>query len=465
MGDGSADGRRWRIDAVAAVGFAWSSILAACQVIRCIKDPSAHDRSDFQLQESRTSSATRSSKAAPAMRADESVAAGATTLWQDPPNELRERGPVHFQLSDEQTIIKDTLARFLADRYDIVRRRGYLAEPRGFSEANWQQLAELGLTTLPFPERLGGMGGSGAETMIVMEEIGYHCAVEPFAPSIIAAAEALSRADDDDVARKHVADLASGAVVLTYALFEERAPHDPLRIGTRAIVEDGSYLLSGSKRLAPYPAADLFLVSALAPRPEGGEDVALFLVPKDAPGVAVVEYRTVDGLPACDLQFAAAPTTELLVGLENGRAATSHLCSAMAFAHSAEAVGILRRMLETTTNYMKSRVQFGRPLAAKQVVRHRIAEMYMQYELARSMVIGAAVREPGSPEWRCSVAAAKVMVNTAADFVAKQAVQLHGGMGVSDEYEISHYYKRLMVLKALFGDTREHASDLGGMVA
>lgn len=372
---------------------------------------------------------------------------------------------MHFQLSDEQTIIKDTFARFLADRYDIARRREYLVEPKGFSEESWQQLGELGLTALPFPERLGGMGGTAVETMIVMDEIGYHCAVEPFAPCIIAAAQVLSGAHGNDSARKHAADLASGRIVLTYALFEERARYDPLRIDTRARVEDGSYLLSGSKRLVPYPAADLFLVSALAPRPRGGEDVALFLVSREAPGVTILEYRTVDGLPACDVQFAAAPTTELLVGPENGRAATADLCAAMAFAHSAESVGILRRMFETTTNYMKSRVQFGRPLAAKQVVRHRIAEMYMQYELARSMVIGAAVREAGRDDWRRSVAAAKVMVNTAADFVAKQAVQLHGGMGVSDEYEISHYYKRLMVLRALFGDTREHASSLGRMLA
>lgn len=372
---------------------------------------------------------------------------------------------MQFQLSDEQTMIKDTIARFLADRYDIVRRREYLGEAKGFSEASWQQLGELGLTALPFPERLGGMGGTAVETMTVMEEIGYHCAVEPFASSIVAGALAFSRADSDEVALQHGADIASAATLLSYALFEEGARYDPLRIRTRARAAGGSYLLSGSKRLAPYPAADLFLVSALAPGPGGGEDVALFLVPRGAPGLTIVEYRTVDGLAACDLHLQAVPSAQLLVGPENGRTATEDLAATMAFAYSAEVVGILRRMLETTCGYLKSRVQFGRPLAAKQVIRHRIAEMYMQCELARSMVIGAAVRVPGSAKWRRSVAAAKVTANTAADFVGKQAVQLHGGMGVSNEYEISHYYKRLLALKALFGDTREHASNLGRMAA
>jgi len=372
-----------------------------------------------------------------------------------------------FQLTDEQLLIGETFRRFLAERYDVARRRQYLAEPEGYSRANWKDMADLGLIGLPFPKDMGGHDGNAVDMMIIMEEIGFHAAVEPFAANAIVGAQVLASARDAAAAAGTAADIIAGTKRLSYALFEQDGRYDPLRIQTLARADDDGFLLTGAKRLVPYPRSDLFLVSAVTTPHAGKDDIALFLVPANLPGLSINAYRTIDGLAAGDLYFNTVrlPPGAQLVGAEHSRAIIEELAGTMAFAHAAEAVGLLRRLFETTREYLKTRVQFGRPLAAKQVVRHRLAEMYMHCELARSAVISVAVREPGSPDWRRSVAAARITVSTAGDFIGKQAVQLHGGMGVSDEYEVSHYYKRLLVLNALFGDARKHAGELARMTA
>lgn len=374
---------------------------------------------------------------------------------------------MHFELSDEQRLMKDTLARFLDDRYDLARRRGYLSSPPGFSQENWHDLAQLGLTALAFPEHLGGMNGTFVDTMIVMEETGYHLAVEPYLSTVIAAAAVLGWAEDHAHARFLADRIISGGAILSLALYEQGTRDELLapRTWVRAVGE--SFHLNGIKRLVSYPSADLFLVSASTDPKVGPSGTEFFLIPAGAVGMSQNRYVRIDGMSCCDLHLddVKLPGSARIVGAQRGAEALEQLIATLSFACSAEALGVLRRMFETTRDYLKSRVQFGAPLSNKQVVRHRLAEMYMHSELARSAVIGAAVRNVGSPDWRRSIAAAKVMVNTAADYIGKQAVQLHGGMGVSDEYEISHYYKRLLVLKALFGDSRSHARFLGSIAA
>lgn len=373
---------------------------------------------------------------------------------------------MHFELSDEQSLMKDTLSRFFNDRYDLARRREYLCGPAGFSRENWQDLAQLGFTAVALPENLGGMGGNSVEMMVVMEELGYHGAVEPFAGATFAIAAALSYADDREQAANIAGKVASGELIVSPALLERGVPfdHPP---ATSARLDGDCYRLSGSKRLVPHPAADLFLISASAIGPENQRSNELFLVPSATAGLSQLRYSTVDGTPNCDLHFddMKLPASARVVGGPKADEALEQVIATLAFACATESLGILRRLLEMTRDYLKSRVQFGKPLATKQVVRHRLAEMYMHSELARSAVIGATVRKVGSADWRRSVAAAKVTVNTAADYIGKQAVQLHGGMGVSDEYEVSHAYKRLLVLKPLFGDARAHSRYLGAMAA
>ncbi|HEX4892043.1 MAG TPA: acyl-CoA dehydrogenase family protein [Hyphomicrobiaceae bacterium] len=371
---------------------------------------------------------------------------------------------MHFKLSDEQILVRDTLSRFLADRYDLSSRRRYLALADGFSRENWRDLAELGLLSLAFPAALGGMGGTLVDSMIVMEELGYHAAVEPFSATF-AVGVALGFADDRNEAARLAERLTAGELIVSPALLEPRLSFDrPPKTSARP--EAGGFRLSGTKRLVRYPAAELFLVSAAPVCASGSLGAAeLFLVPANSEGLSRLSYRTIDGAPGCDLHLenATLPQSRRLVGADLGADALERVTMFLAFAGSAEMLGILRRLVETTRDYLKTRVQFGKPLATKQVVRHRIAEMYMHCDLARSAVIGAALRELGSAESRRAVAAAKVTVNAAADYIGKQAVQLHGGMGVSDEHEVSHAYKRLMVLKPQFGDTRTHARHLGAV--
>lgn len=372
---------------------------------------------------------------------------------------------MHFQLTDEQTLIKETLARFLADRYDLARRRQYLTLPDGFSRDNWRELTELGLPGLALPDTLGGIGGSAVDIMIVMEEVGYHAAVEPFAAAFATGA-ALACADNKGEAERLAEGLIGGTLLVSPALLEGRkSSAGPPTTTARA--EATGFHLNGAKRLVPHPSADLFLVSASTAIGPPGVRQQLFTVPSDAPGLSRRCYSLIDGAPACDLHLEDATVSHeaLQVDVGKGAEAIERVATTLAFAGAAESVGVLRRLVETTSDYVKTRIQFGKPLAAKQVVRHRIAEMYMHSELARSAVIGAAVRQRDTQEWRRSVAAAKVTVGAAADFIGKQSVQLHGGMGVSDEYEVAHAYKRLMVLKLIHGDARTHARSLGAMAA
>lgn len=372
---------------------------------------------------------------------------------------------MHFQLTDEQTLIKETLARFLADRYDLARRRQYLALPDGFSRDNWREISELGLVGLALPDTLGGIGGSAVDIMIVMEEVGYHAAVEPFAAAFATGA-ALACADDKGEAERLAEGLIGGTLLVSPALLEGRESFAGSPT-TTARAEAGGFRLKGAKRLVSHPSAELFLVSARTAAGPSGVGQQLFTVPGDAPGLSRSCYSAIDGAAACDLHLEDATVSRkaLQVDVGNGAEAVERVATTLAFAGAAESVGVLRRLVEVTRDYLKTRVQFGKPLAAKQVVRHRIAEMYMHSELARSAVIGAAVRRRDTEEWRRSVSAAKVTVGAAADFIGKQAVQLHGGMGVSDEYEVSHAYKRLMVLKLLYGDARTHARRLGAIAA
>lgn len=372
---------------------------------------------------------------------------------------------MHFQLTDEQSLIKETLARFFAHRYDLSRRREYLALPDGFSRDNWRELANLGLLGLTMPPHLGGIGGTAIDIMIVMEQVGYHAALEPFAATF-ATGSALAFADDRVVAAQIAEGVMAGTLFVAPALLDARRGFtEPPSTSARA--EPDGHRLNGAKRLVPYPTANLFLINTGMEGSDADRNQQLFAVPSNTTGLSLLCYTAIDGAPACDLRLedAVVARDDLLVDIDKGAETAQKLATLLAFTTAAECVGILQRLVETTRDYLKTRVQFGKPLAAKQVIRHRIAEMYMHSELARSAVIGAAVRESDSGEWQRGVAAAKVTVGAAADFIGKQAVQLHGGMGVSDEYEVSHAYKRLMVLKLLHGDARSHAMRLGTMAA
>jgi len=374
---------------------------------------------------------------------------------------------MNFDLTEEQTLYRETVNSFLSDRYSIQNRTTYLEQECGYDRSNWEELANLGVLALPFSTDLDGLGGTATEVAIIQEEIGYHLAVEPFAENIAIPAVALNEFDDKDLAHSTAEGIISGSKTIAVAVFEE--PENPASDAgaCRANVSGDGIALSGSKQFVAYPSRDQLLVSATVGDQGDQPTSILLVVPTNTPGVTINHFRLIDGTPAANIDFenVELPTSALVVGSDRADHAIEGMYRIGAHAAVAESLGILRRMFELTTEYMKNRVQFGRPLVTKQVVRHRLAEMLMHYELAQSVVAGLALYQEDTLQANKQLSAAKVTIAQAFDFIGKQSIQLHGGIGVTDEYELSHYYKRALVLQDSYGTKRTHSLKLAQLEA
>ena len=371
-----------------------------------------------------------------------------------------------FDLTEEQRLLSDSVERLLADTYTFEKRRGYLAEPEGWSRALWSQYAELGLLGLPFAEEHGGFGGGGIETMLVMQALGRVLALEPYLASVVLSGTALRLAGNKAQQSALLPQIASGKLVVALAHGERQARYDLSDVLTSAKPKGGGWVLDGAKSVVTHgDIADRLIVST---RTNGDRNdpagIALFLVDAGANGVARRAYRLRDGMGAAEIALsgvevgsdallceagAAFPVIERVV--ETGIAATA-----------AEAVGTMETMQAMTLEYLKTRQQFGRPIGDNQALQHRATEMFVALEQARSMAMLAAmmVDEPDAAERARNIAMAKVGVGQAARFVSQNAVQLHGGIGMTEEYAVGHYFRRCMVIEHSFGDTAHHLSRL-----
>ncbi|NNM78073.1 hypothetical protein HJG53_14295 [Sphingomonas sp. ID1715] len=373
---------------------------------------------------------------------------------------------MNFDLSNEQALYRDTISNFLADRCSVQKRTLYLGQQCGYDLSNWTGLAELGVLALPFSTDLGGLGGTAKEVAIIQEEIGYHLALEPFAQNVAIPAVALNWFDDRNLARSLAGGMISGRRTVAVAITGdgENQYCDTARF--RASSNEEGLILVGTKSFVTYPSADLFLVSA-APEDEGGQlPAVLLLVPADAPGVGINNHRLIDGTPAADIEF---DNVQLAAGSivvsQNASDAIAGIYRTGAHAAVAECLGILRRMVDLTVEHTNNRIQFGKPLAANQVVRHRLAEMVMHYELAQSVVAGLGLYAVETKQAISQLSAAKVTMADAFGFIGKQSIQLHGAIGLTDEYELSHCYKRALVLLESYGNKRSHALKLAQLEA
>jgi len=368
---------------------------------------------------------------------------------------------MNFELTEEQNLYRDTVNNFLSDRYSIQNRANYLKHERGYDLANWSELAELGVLALPFSTDLGGLGGTAKEVAILQECIGYHLAVEPFAQNIAIPAIALEHFGDRNLARSLAEGMISGDKAIAVAIAEEHNPASETG-NCRAKLNGERVTLTGGKQFAAYPSADLLLVSAAIDGASDQPADVLLLVPADTAGVAINHYRLIDGTPAADIEFENVdlPATAIAVSKDDAAHVIDGMRRMGAHAAVSECLGILHRMFELTTEYMNSRIQFGKPLAAKQVVRHRLAEMLMHYELAQSVVAGINLYGAESDQAIRQISAAKVTIADAFEFIGKQSIQLHGGIGLTDEYELSHHYKRALVLQNSYGSKRSHSLKL-----
>jgi len=375
-----------------------------------------------------------------------------------------------FELTDEQRLLRESVDRLLADHYDFAKRRGYLAEPEGWSTALWSRYAEQGLLGLPFAEEYGGFGGGPIEIMLVMEALGRVLALEPYLSTVVLGGTALRLAGSAEQKSAILPQIAEGSMTLAFAHGERQARYDLTDVLTRAKSTAHGWLLDGAKSVVLHgDRADRLIVSArLSGERDDPDGIGLCLVDGQANGVARRSYPMRDGTRAAEIALSgvevgrddalgepgnALPIIERVV--ETGIAATS-----------AEAVGAMEAMHNMTLEYLKTRQQFGKPIGQNQVLQHRSAEMLIALEQGRSMAMLAAmtVDEPDPTERARNIAMAKVGVGQGSRFVAQNAVQLHGGIGMTEEYAIGHYFRRCMVIEHMFGDPAYHLSRLADQV-
>jgi alkylation response protein AidB-like acyl-CoA dehydrogenase len=363
-----------------------------------------------------------------------------------------------FSFTEEQQQFSDALRRWVSKDYTFEQRKVIAHSQHGTSEQAWSGLSELGMLALPVPEEQGGFNGSAIDMMVVMQELGRGLVIEPYFATVLGA-EFLKRAGGQEATLEQIA---GGELKLACALGERQARHDLSDIATRASKNADGYCLNGTKTVVIYGAqAGMLIVSARS----AGEQrdivgVSLFVVAADAPGVSMRDYRTIDSQHAADITFTnvQVPASARLgaegAGWELLDAAADYGATLLC----AEAVGAMEALNAATLEYLKTRQQFGVPIGKFQSLQHRMAEMFMQLEQARSMAMLAAVKMTSADvqERRRTVSAAKARIGQALKYVGQQAVQLHGGMGVTDELPASHHFKRLSMIELTLGDTDHH---------
>ena len=359
-----------------------------------------------------------------------------------------------FDFSDDQEMLRDSLRKWVDKGYDFERHRS-IVKAGGFSREAWGEIADLGLTGLFVPEAHGGMGFGAVDAMVVMEELGRGLVLEPYAQGALIAGGVLASYAPQAVQAQWLPKIAAGDALVVLAHQERAARYRLNRVDTAAKQNGAHWTLSGAKSIVPAgDKADAFIVPA---RVSGAVDdpagIALFLVERSAAGVKTRGYSTQDGARASEVTFSGTPAT-LLVPAGQGFAALEHAVDIGIAAVCAEAVGVMDKLVAVTVEYMNTRKQFGVPIATFQALRHRIADVKMQLELGRSMSYFASLKMGEPPaQRRRALAQAKLQLGNSARFVGQQCVQLHGGIGVTDEYIASHYFKRLAVMEMSYGDT------------
>jgi pimeloyl-CoA dehydrogenase small subunit len=367
-----------------------------------------------------------------------------------------------FEFSEEQRLLKDSVERLLKDRYDFEQRKSYMKEPGGFGRALWKQYADLGLLGLPFEEQHGGSGGGPVETMIIAEAFGRALALEPYLATVVLAGGLLRHAGTQKQRDAILPKVAEGSMLVAVAHAERQARYDLADVATTAKRDASGYVLDGQKSLVLNgDAADKLIVSARVSGNRRDRDgLAFFVIDAGAPGVTRRDYATVDGLRAADVTLANVKAGADAVLGEAGKAfpVIERVADEAIAALCAEAVGAMAAMHELTVEYLRTRKQFGVPIGSFQVLQHRAVDMFVALEQARSMALLATMMsaEPDARERRKAISAAKVQIGRSGRIVGQGAIQLHGGIGMTMEYKVGHYFKRVTAIDSTFGDADHH---------
>jgi pimeloyl-CoA dehydrogenase small subunit len=371
-----------------------------------------------------------------------------------------------FDLTDDQRLLTQTLERLLADHYDFERRGQYTASALGWSREQWQRYADMGLIGLLFAEDDGGLGGGAIETMLVMEAFGRSLALEPFLATVVLGGGLIKECASAAQRAALIPSIIAGEQLLALGHAERDSRYDLNDVSTRARRIDGGWVIDGHKRHVLHgDSADQLLISArIAGDRRARNGIGLFLVDAGAAGLERRGYALQDRTRAADLELSGVTVTAAAALDDQGTALPSieRVVDRALAALCAEAVGVMSRAQEMTVEYLKVRKQFGVPLGSFQALQHRAVDMLVLTEQARSMAMYAAMMcEHPDPEKRsAAMAAAKVQIGKSGKFVGEQAIQLHGGIGMTEECQIGHYYRRLCMIELLFGDRHFHLSTL-----
>jgi alkylation response protein AidB-like acyl-CoA dehydrogenase len=367
-----------------------------------------------------------------------------------------------FSFSEEQRLLQESIQRFIEKDYTFDQRQKLLKTQEGFSRENWASFAELGWLGLPFSEDAGGFGGGPIETMIMMEEFGKGLVVEPYLSTVLLAGKLIELGGSGGQIESLLSEIIAGSKLGSFAFVEPQARFNLADVVTSADKNSDGYVLNGFKGVVlGGPSADFFIVPARTAGAQRDSDgITLFIVDANAQGVSRRDYATVDGLRASEVTLAKVSVgADCVIGDEGrGHALIEEVIDLAIMAVGAEAVGAMEVLYKTTVEYCKTREQFGQPIGKFQVLQHRMVDMFVEHEQTKSLVYMAAMRldEEYGVLARKAVSGLKVQVGKGGRFVGQGAVQLHGGMGMTDELNVGHYFKRLTTIDTLFGNVDYH---------
>ena len=369
---------------------------------------------------------------------------------------------MNFDFTEEQTMIKDSVSRFVRDEYDFDTRRSIIDSEEGISRKFWTMFAELGWLSVPFAEEYGGFGGSVEDIAAVMEELGKGIVVEPYASTVVVFGGLLSASDNSALKEEVIPTVIDGSCMGSFACVEAQSRYELSDVATTAVAADGGYIINGEKTVvANGGTANKFVVSA---RTSGGQfdrdGVSLFLVDATTAGVDVKSYKMMDGLSAATVTFKDVVVTEsqLLIPAGEGMALIDQVMPQILMALSAEALGIMATLNTLTVEYTKVRQQFDTPISSFQALQHRMVDTFMACEQTKSMLYRGLCQagEDDREALSKSVHALKATVARYGRLVGEEAIQIHGGIGMTDELNVGHYVKRLMMINVSFGDGDFH---------
>jgi pimeloyl-CoA dehydrogenase small subunit len=367
-----------------------------------------------------------------------------------------------FSFTEEQSMLRDTVASYLADNYTFEQRRAVVNKEPGWNPAVWKAFAEeLGILGAPFSEELGGLGGGPIENMIVMEEMGKALVVEPYLGTVVIGGGFLKHSGHPKAADL-IGEIIAGTAIFAFAYAEPQGRYNLADLTTTAKKDAGGWVLNGHKAVvvgAPW-ATHLIVTARVSGGQRDAAGISAFIVPKDAAGLTTRDYPTVDGGHASEVTLENVKVdADALLGPEGqGLPLIEKVVDEAIAATCAEACGVMRRLHEGTLEYTRQRKQFGAPLSSFQVLQHRMVDMFIQLEQSISMTYMATIKLTDDAERSKAASAAKVQIGKACRFVGQQAIQLHGGMGMTDEMAIGHYFKRATLIEGVFGNTDHHLS-------